>query len=52
MAPDVFSGNAANAIVQWTFDQTEGAEATLQSHWSTWFTQESVQTLQSYGINA
>lgn len=30
---DIFTGNGKNAVDQWTFDQTEGAAAALQTHW-------------------
>ena len=40
------------AVDQWTFDSLPGADATLQSHWDTYFTEASVQLLKSYGINA
>ena len=50
--PDVFTGAGANAVDQWTFDSTSGAQAALQNHWSTFFTQADVQSLQSTGINA
>ena len=52
MASSVFSGDAANAVDQWTYDQTPNAAANLQQHWSTWFTQADVQQLASYGFNA
>lgn len=50
MTSDVFSDT--NATDQWTFDQTDGAEAALQEHWSTYFTEDDVTTIASWGINA
>lgn len=52
MNGDVFSGAGAEAVDQWTFDSTYGAAQSLESHWSTWFTEADVQSLKSYGINA
>ena len=50
MDSDVFEGT--EAVDQWTFDSTDGAEAKLQQHWSTYFTEADVQQIASYGINA
>lgn len=50
MVSDLFNGT--DAIDQYTFDKTAGAEAKLQNHWSTYFTQDDVTTLKSYGVNA
>lgn len=50
MVSDLFNGT--EAIDQYTFDQTDGAEAKLQNHWATYFTQDDVKTLKSYGVNA
>ncbi|KAK1817351.1 hypothetical protein LTR12_008218 [Friedmanniomyces endolithicus] len=50
MTPDVFQGTAA--VDQWTFDSTEGAEAKLQQHWSTYITEGDFQNMSSWGINA
>jgi glucan 1,3-beta-glucosidase len=52
MEPDLFTGAAAAAVDQWTFDSTPNAAAALQQHWSTWFTASDAKTLASYGINA
>ncbi|TKA73293.1 hypothetical protein B0A55_06063 [Friedmanniomyces simplex] len=50
MTPDVFEGT--NAIDQWTFDSTDGAEAKLQQHWSTYITEGDFKNMSSWGINA
>ena len=50
MNSDVFSGT--NAVDQYTFDQTQGAQAKLTNHWNTYFNESSVQKLASYGFNA
>lgn len=52
MNGDVFAGAASEAKDQFSFDSTPGAADSLERHWSTWFTESDVQTLQSYGINA
>ena len=53
MASDnIFSGAFANAVDQWTFDSIPGAEAALQTHWSTWFTEEDIKNIAATGINA
>ena len=52
MASSLFTGAAADAQDQWSYDSTSGALANLQNHWATWFTETDVQTLQSYGFNA
>ena len=46
---DVFDGT--DAVDQWTFDSTDGAESKLQQHWSTYFTEADVKKIASYGIN-
>ncbi|KAK0787299.1 hypothetical protein LTR59_005829 [Friedmanniomyces endolithicus] len=50
MTPDVFQGT--DAVNQWTFDSTDGAEARLQQHWSTYITEGDFQNMSSWGINA
>lgn len=30
---DLFTGNGANGVDQWTLDQTSGAATALQKHW-------------------
>ncbi|KAK1064829.1 hypothetical protein LTR74_008402 [Friedmanniomyces endolithicus] len=50
MTPDVFQGT--DAVDQWTFDSTDGAEARLQQHWSTYITEGDFQNMSSWGINA
>ncbi|KAK0875582.1 hypothetical protein LTR87_010549 [Friedmanniomyces endolithicus] len=50
MTPDVFQGT--DAVDQWTFDSTNGAEAKLQQHWSTYITEGDFQNMSSWGINA
>lgn len=42
---------ASGAADQWSFDQTTGAAAALQNHWSTYFNQSDVAKLASWGIN-
>ena len=42
----------AEATTQWAFDSTENSLATLEDHWSTYFTEADVQTLKSAGVNA
>lgn len=41
-----------SAVDQWTFDETEGAAAALESHWSTYFQESDVAKLAAWGINA
>ncbi|KAK4990287.1 hypothetical protein LTR50_002612 [Elasticomyces elasticus] len=50
MNPDVFDGTGA--IDQWTLDSTPGAEAKLQAHWGSYFTEDDVAQIASWGINA
>lgn len=52
MNGDVFTGAAAGAADQWTFDSTYDAAQALDRHWASWFTEADVQSLKSYGINA
>ncbi|KAK9459764.1 glycoside hydrolase superfamily [Lipomyces oligophaga] len=44
---------APNATDEWTFSEAlgDGALAALQSHWSSWFTEDNVVALASYGLN-
>ncbi|CAD0101351.1 unnamed protein product [Aureobasidium mustum] len=39
------------AVDQWTFDQTDGAEAKLQSHWESWFTESDMAQIAAWGLN-
>lgn len=41
-------GDAAD---QWTFDQTDGAEAALQSHWSSYFQESDIEAIAGFGLN-
>lgn len=50
MNSDVFEGT--DAVDQWTFDSTDGAADKLQDHWSSYITEDDIQTLASWGINA
>lgn len=36
---------------QWTFDQTDNAEAALQSHWESWFGEADMAKIASWGLN-
>lgn len=36
---------------QWTFDQTDNAEAALQSHWGSWFNEADMARIASWGLN-
>lgn len=36
---------------QWTFDQTDNAEAALQSHWGSWFGEADMAKIASWGLN-
>ncbi|KAK9319675.1 glycoside hydrolase superfamily [Lipomyces orientalis] len=47
--------DAPDASDEYTFCQTLGQESALsalQNHWSTWFTEDTVKELASYGVNA
>ncbi|GAB7352982.1 hypothetical protein MBLNU459_g3548t2 [Dothideomycetes sp. NU459] len=50
MNQDVFENTTA--VDQWTFDQTNGAEAILHSHWSSYFQESDVKAMAAWGINA
>ncbi|OCL08758.1 glycoside hydrolase family 5 protein [Glonium stellatum] len=50
LVPDLFDGT--DAIDQWTFDQSPNALQKLRNHWQTFFTEDDVIKLASYGINA
>ncbi|KAK3072468.1 hypothetical protein LTR53_006754 [Teratosphaeriaceae sp. CCFEE 6253] len=50
MTPDLFEGT--EAVDQWTFDATDGAEAKLQQHWSTYITEGDFKNMSSWGINS
>lgn len=39
------------AVDQWTFDQTDGAEAALQKHWGSWFTESDMAQIAAWGLN-
>lgn len=39
------------AVDQWTFDQTDGAEAKLQDHWGSWFTESDMAQIAAWGLN-
>lgn len=41
-----------NATDQWTLDSTPGAAEKLKQHWDTWFTEEDMRKIKSYGLNA
>lgn len=50
MNTDMFDGT--DAVDEWTFDLTDGAEAKLKSHWDTYITEADMQQIASWGINA
>ncbi|KAF2168000.1 glycoside hydrolase family 5 protein [Zasmidium cellare ATCC 36951] len=50
MTPDIFDNT--DAVDQYSFDSTDGAEAKLKQHWETYFTEADVQKIASWGINA
>lgn len=50
MTSDVFDNT--DAVDQYTFDSTDGAEAKLQDHWSSYFTESDVEKIAAWGINA
>lgn len=53
MDPNFWSASGApDAVDQWTFDSTPGVLPSLEQHWSTWFTENDVGNLKTYGINA
>ncbi|KAF4628737.1 hypothetical protein G7Y89_g9410 [Cudoniella acicularis] len=52
MDSDAFTGAFASAVDQWTFDSTTGAQAALETHWSTFFTEDDIKTIAATGINA
>lgn len=39
------------AVDQWTFDQTNGAEAKLHNHWGSWFTESDMAQIAAWGLN-
>ena len=49
---NLFSGNFAKATDQWSFDSTDGAEEALNKHWDSYFTEDDVKKIASWGINA
>jgi glucan 1,3-beta-glucosidase len=44
MDSGAFTGAFSSAIDQWTFDSLPGAAAALEAHWSTFITEEDIQT--------
>lgn len=52
MDSDAFAGAFSNAVDQWTFDSIPGAEEALTTHWSTYFTEDDINTIAATGINA
>lgn len=48
----VMSGEFSSAVDQWSFDSLPNSKTALQAHWDTWFTQDDVKRLASYGFNA
>ena len=48
---NLFSGDFANATDQWSFDSIDGAADRLISHWESYFTEEDVKKIASWGIN-
>jgi glucan 1,3-beta-glucosidase len=52
MDGDLFSGDFASAVDQYTFDSIPGAKATLENHWETFFTESDILTIAATGINA
>jgi len=50
MNPDIFENTTA--VDQYTFDATPGAAAKLQAHWDSYFTEDDVKQIASWGINA
>ncbi|KAI9746475.1 MAG: hypothetical protein M1818_000188 [Claussenomyces sp. TS43310] len=52
MNGDLFTDSFASATDQWSFDSISGAKAALETHWSTFFTEDDVKTIAATGINA
>ncbi|KAL3425867.1 putative exo-beta-1,3-glucanase [Phlyctema vagabunda] len=52
MGSDAFNGDFSGASDQWSFDSIAGAEAALQAHWSTYFTEDDIKAIAATGINA
>jgi glucan 1,3-beta-glucosidase len=52
MDSGAFTGAFSSAVDQWTFDSLPGAAAALEAHWSTFITEEDIQTLAATGLNA
>ncbi|EMC96325.1 glycoside hydrolase family 5 protein, partial [Baudoinia panamericana UAMH 10762] len=50
MTPDVFSGT--NTTDQFTFDSIENGKAKLQHHWETFFTENDMAQIATWGLNA
>ncbi|THY49986.1 glycoside hydrolase [Aureobasidium pullulans] len=40
-----------DAVDQWSFDQTDGAAAKLQSHWASWFSEADMAQIAAWGLN-
>lgn len=51
LEPYMNSAIMSSAADQWTFDQTDGAEAILQEHWSSWFQESDVAQIAAWGLN-
>lgn len=49
MNSEIMSGT--DATDQWSFDGTDGAEAKLQAHWASWFTEADVEQIAAWGLN-
>ena len=49
---DIFTGQFADAMDQWTFDSVSGANIALEEHWSSFFTEADIKTIAATGINA
>ncbi|KAF2754949.1 glycoside hydrolase [Pseudovirgaria hyperparasitica] len=50
LVPSIFEGTGAKD--QCSFDQLPNSLARLEKHWASWFTQQDVEKLASYGFNA
>jgi glucan 1,3-beta-glucosidase len=48
---EMFTGAFAGAVDQWTFDQVPGAQAAMQQHWSTWYTEADIASYAAAGFN-
>jgi glucan 1,3-beta-glucosidase len=52
MDSDLFTGDFASAVDQYTFDSISGAQGVLENHWQTFFTEEDISSIAKTGINA